>query len=95
MHLLNVKRIKTFVLWLKQPFYGVSCLELEGEMVVKLFAHVHRHMPMRIHKDVMLPFVEKVSNGKCQNRPPWQPKIVYPTTLMYRRPSTPSLMGEA
>ena len=29
-----------------------------------------------------LPFAEKVGDGRHKNRPIWQPKIIYPTTLM-------------
>ena len=43
---------------IKWLFYGVSCLELEGERVVKLFAHVHHHMPMCMCNDEILPFAE-------------------------------------
>ena len=63
--------------------------------MVKLLAHVHWHMLMCMHGDAMLPFAEKASNERPVNDPLWQPRIVYPTTLMETIPPLHPLKREA
>ena len=52
-------------------------------------------MPMRMRKDAMLAFAEKAGDERPENDPLWQPKIVYPTTLMETSPSSYPLKREA
>ena len=50
---------------------------------------------MHMRKDAMLPFVEKAGNEKTENKPLWQGRIVYPTTLMITIPPYHPLKREA
>ena len=43
----------------------------------------------------MLPFVEKAGDDRPENEPLWQPKTVYPTTLMEISPPSHPLKREA
>ena len=63
--------------------------------MAKLLAHAHRHMPMCMHEDVMLPFAEKAGNERLENESLWQGKIVYPTILMETSPPSHPLKREA
>ena len=63
---------KMATLWRLSSASAVSCAS----------ASAHRHMPMRMRRDAMLPFAEKVGDERPENEPLWQPKIVYPTILM-------------
>ena len=61
------KMIKTFFLHQNIRFYGCQLSWVEGKRMVKLLEHAHRHMPMRMGRDAMLPFVEKASDERPEN----------------------------
>ena len=49
--------------------------------MVKLLAHRHMHMPMRMHGDAMLPFVEKACDETPENETLWRNKPIKERSL--------------
>ena len=47
------------------------------------------------YADATLPFAEKAGDERPENDPLWQPKIVYPATLMETSPHSYPLKREA